>query len=200
MALKIKQIYPQTSAKTRKTWRTWLAKHHDKAQGVWLVYFKIGSGTASINYDEAVEEAICYGWIDSVVAKIDEASYKQLFSPRKAGSGWSRVNKQRIEKLVAQGLLAAPGLTKIEAAKRDGSWEKLDVIETLEVPPDLKKALAKNKAAKAYFETFPRSTKRAILEWIANAVKAETRAKRVEETAKLAAQNIRANQPKQVKL
>jgi uncharacterized protein YdeI (YjbR/CyaY-like superfamily) len=199
MALAIKKTYLQTSAKTRKAWRSWLAKHHDSAEGVWLVYYKIASGVASVNYDEAVEEAICYGWIDSVVAKIDEASYKQLFSPRKAGSGWSRVNKRRIEKLAALGLLAAPGLAKIEAAKQDGSWEKLDVIETLEVPPDLKKALAKDKAAKAYFEAFPRSTKRAILEWINSAVKPETRAKRVEETARLAAENIRANQPRQVK-
>jgi uncharacterized protein YdeI (YjbR/CyaY-like superfamily) len=199
MSLAIKKTYPQLTAKTRKAWRSWLAKHHDSAEGVWLVSFKLSSGIASVNYSDSVEEAICYGWIDSVKTKLDEASYQQLFTPRKAGSGWSRVNKLRIEKLQAQGLLAAPGLARIEAAKLDGSWGKLDAIELLEVPADLKKSLAKNKTAQAYFDAFPRSTKRAILEWISNAVKPETRAKRVQETAWLAADNIRANQPRQVK-
>jgi uncharacterized protein YdeI (YjbR/CyaY-like superfamily) len=112
MPLAIKKTYPQTTAKTRKAWRSWLAKHHDSAQGVWLVFFKINSGVASVNYDESVEEAICYGWIDSVKTTVDEVSYRLLFSPRKAGSGWSRVNKQRIERLEKLGLLAAPVLGK----------------------------------------------------------------------------------------
>lgn len=115
-------------------------------------------------------------------------------SPRKPGTGWSRPNKERIERLTAAGLIAPAGLAKIEAARKDGSWEALDAVEALEIPPDLEKAFAAYETAKPNFEAFPRSVKRAILEWISNAKKPETRAKRVEETARLAAENVRANQ------
>lgn len=116
------------------------------------------------------------------------------FAPRKPGTGWSKPNKERVEKLLQAGLIAPAGLAKIEAAKVDDSWSALDGVEALEIPPDLAEALAANPAAQQYFEAFPRSIKRGILEWIANAKKAETRARRVEETARLATENIRANQ------
>ena len=116
------------------------------------------------------------------------------FAPRKAITGWSRSNKQRVERLIAQGLMAPAGLAKIETARQDGSWTKLDGVEEIEIPPDLGKALGEYPDAQRYFDAFPRSVKRSILAWIATAKRAETRAKRVEETARLAAENRRANQ------
>jgi uncharacterized protein YdeI (YjbR/CyaY-like superfamily) len=116
------------------------------------------------------------------------------FAPRKPRTGWSAPNKQRVEALIADGRMAPAGLAKIEAAKQDGSWSALDAVEALEIPPDLKQALAANPAAQQYFDAFPRSAKRAILAWIANAKKPETRANRISETVRLAAENVRANQ------
>lgn len=115
-------------------------------------------------------------------------------APRQPGSGWSAVNKERVERLIAAGLMTPAGLAKIEAAKQDGSWNALDAIEALEIPPDLGAALESYPAARGYFEAFPRSVKRGILEWIANARRPETRARRIEETARLAQDNQRANQ------
>jgi uncharacterized protein YdeI (YjbR/CyaY-like superfamily) len=163
-----------------------------------VVFFKKGWGRpSSLTADEARDEALCFGWIDSVINALDGRRYKLLFSPRKPGSGWSRVNKKRIAELIAAGRMAPAGLAKIEAAKRDGSWTRLDQVETLTPPPDLKRALAANKQAQANFGAFPRSAARAILEWIANAKTPETRARRIDETVRLAAQNLRANQPRQ---
>jgi len=180
--------------KTRAEWREWLEHHHPRTEGVWLITYKKATGKPRIEYEEAVEEALCFGWIDSKANKLDDERSMLWMSPRKPGTGWSRPNKERIERLVAAGVIAPAGLAKIEAAKKDGSWEALDAVEALEIPPDLEKALAGYGAAKHNFEAFPRSVKRAILEWISNAKRPETRAKRVEETARLAAENRRANQ------
>jgi uncharacterized protein YdeI (YjbR/CyaY-like superfamily) len=159
-----------------------------------LVSYKKATGKARFDYDEAVEEALCFGWVDSKGNKLDDERSMLWFAPRQSGSGWSRPNKQRIERMIEAGLMMPTGLAKIEAAKRDGSWTALDAIEALEIPPDLDRALQVNPIADRYFQAFPRSVKRAILEWIANAKKPETRARRIEETARLAAQNLRANQ------
>ncbi len=183
--------------KTRSEWREWLINHHTQAEGIWLISFKKASGKPRIEYDDAVEEALCFGWVDSKPNKLDEERAMLWFAPRKAGTGWSKLNKSRVEKLITAGRMTPAGLAKIEAAKQDGSWNALDKIEALEIPPDLAKALAANKAAKNYFDEFPRSVKRAILEWIASAKKPETRAKRIEETVASAAKNIRANQWRQ---
>jgi uncharacterized protein YdeI (YjbR/CyaY-like superfamily) len=121
----------------------------------------------------------------------------QWYAPRKVGAGWSKINKARAEMMIEAGLMAPAGMEKIEAAKQDGSWDALDRVEAQGVPPDLAAALAANPIAQQYFDAFPRSVKRGILEWIANARKPETRAKRIEETARLAAENIRANQWRQ---
>lgn len=180
--------------KTRAEWREWLEQHHAQTTGVWLITYKKATGKPRIEYEEAVEEALCFGWIDSKGNKLDDERTMLWFTPRKPGTGWSRPNKERIERLTAAGQMAPAGLAKIEAAKKDGSWEKLDAVEALEVPPDLEKALASYEVAKQNFEAFPRSVKRAILEWISTAKKPETRTKRVEETARLAAENRRANQ------
>lgn len=179
---------------SRAEWRQWLQENHTRSEGVWLVSYKKSAAKPRLEYDESVEEALCFGWVDSKPNKLDEERTMLWFAPRKAGSGWSKPNKERVEKMLAAGLMAPAGLAKVEAAKQDGSWYALDRIEALEIPPDLAAALAADETTRQYFEAFPRSVKRGILEWIASAKKAETRARRVEETARLAAQNQRANQ------
>lgn len=183
-------IHPQTRAE----WRAWLEQNHTRAEGVWLISYKKATGESRFEYEEAVEEAVCFGWIDSKPNKLDEERSMLWFAPRKPGTGWSKINKQRVEKLIAAGLMAPAGLSRVESAKQDGSWSALDAIEALEIPPDLEQAPSRYEPAKQNFDAFPRSVKRGILEWIANARKPETRAKRVEETARLAAENQRANQ------
>jgi uncharacterized protein YdeI (YjbR/CyaY-like superfamily) len=144
-----------------------------------------------------VEEALCFGWIDSKPNKLDEERSTLWFAPRKPRTGWSKLNKERVERLIEQQLMMPSGLAKVEAAKQDGSWNALDAIEALEIPPDLEQTLIDHPEAKQNFDAFPRSAKRGILEWIASARKPETRAKRIAETAQLAAQNRRANQWRQ---
>ena len=180
--------------KNRVEWRAWLEQNHTRTQGVWLVSYKKGTGKPRFEYDESVEEALCFGWIDSKPNKLDQERSLLWFAPRKRGTGWSKLNKERVERLIEQGLMMPAGLTKVEAAKEDGSWNALDAIEALEIPPDLEEALIAYSEAKQNFEAFPRSAKRGILEWIVSAKKPETRAKRVTETAQMAAQNLRANQ------
>jgi uncharacterized protein YdeI (YjbR/CyaY-like superfamily) len=179
---------------TRVEWRAWLEKNHPRPEGVWLISFKKATGLQQFGYDEAVEEALCFGWVDSKPNKLDAERSMLWFAPRKAKSGWSKPNKLRVEKLIDAGLMMPTGLVKIEAAKQDGSWTALDAIEALEIPEDLGEALADNATAQEYFAAFPRSVKRGILEWIISAKKPETRAKRIVETVNLAAQNLRANQ------
>lgn len=179
---------------TRTEWRSWLLVNHQQADGIWLITYKKAAGKGMIDYSDAVEEALCFGWIDSKPNKLDRERTMLWFAPRKSKTGWSKLNKQRIERLMASGLMMPAGLAKIEAAQQDGSWSSLDAIEALEIPPDLTEALAAYAHATDNFAAFPRSAKRGILEWISTAKKAETRAKRIEETARLAEQNIRANQ------
>jgi len=179
---------------TRAEWRAWLEANHTRRDGVWLVTFKKDTGLPRVEYDEAVEEALCFGWVDSKANKLDEQRSLLWFAPRKPRTGWSKPNKERVERMLAAGLMAPAGLAKIEAAKADGSWSKLDAVEALEIPPDLAEALAAYPSAAANFDAFPRSARRGILEWIVNARKPETRAQRLAETARLASDNVRANQ------
>lgn len=183
-------VHPKSIA----AWREWLAANHTRETGIWLVTYKKASGIPDMSYAESVCEALCFGWVDSKGRALDEARTMLWFAPRKAGSGWSRPNKERVEQLMADGRMAPPGLAKIESAKADGSWTKLDAVEALEVPPDLEVAFGRHPGSRVNFEEFPRSAKRGILEWIVQAKTAPTRAKRIEETARLAAQKIRANQ------
>jgi uncharacterized protein YdeI (YjbR/CyaY-like superfamily) len=181
-------------AETRDEWRDWLEQNHATVSGVWLVTFKKNSGQPYFSYGESVEEALCFGWVDSVGGKVDELRSMLYFAPRKAKSGWAKPNKERIVRLLEAGLMQPAGLAKIEAAKLDGSWTLLDAVEALEVPYDLEKALKEFPNATANFAAFPKSARRGILEWIVQAKRPETRAKRIEETARLANENIRANQ------
>jgi uncharacterized protein YdeI (YjbR/CyaY-like superfamily) len=180
--------------KTRAEWRAWLAAHHQRDGGVWMISYKKATGKPFVAYDDAVEEALCFGWVDSKPNKLDDARSMLWFAPRKGGSGWSKPNKERVERMIAAGLMTAVGLAKVEAAKKDGTWTMLDSVESLEIPADLAKALKSFTAAAANFDAFPRSVKRGILEWILQAKKPETRAQRIDETARLAAENVRANQ------
>lgn len=184
---------PLFYAPDRQAWRAWLEEHHAAARGVWLVYYKKGSGRPRVAYADAVEEALCAGWIDSRPNALDEERSLQLFSPRKPGSPWSRLNKRRVEELTAARLTRPSGLAVVEAAKADGSWSAYDAIEDLIVPDDLASALAADSRAQANFDLFPPSSRKNILWWIASAKRPETRAKRVAETVRLAAENKRAN-------
>lgn len=178
----------------RAAWRAWLLEHHGRDGGAWLVTFKKASGKATIDYEAAVEEALAFGWIDSKPRKLDDERTMLWFAPRKAGSGWSRPNKERVARMQRAGLMHPSGQAKVDAAIADGSWAALDEVEALVVPPDLAQALARLPPAAAHFEAFPRSAKRGILEWIANAKRPETRAARIDETARRAQLNERANQ------
>ena len=175
-------------------WRAWLAEHHGRRDGVWLVTWRVGSGGPRITYEEAVEQALCFGWVDSRPRALDERRTMLWFAPRKPGSGWSRPNKQRVERLLAAGLMAPAGRAVVERAQADGSWALLDAVEDLVVPDDLAAALAAHPPAAASWDAFPRSVRRGILEWIVQAKRPGTRAERVRETAEKAQLGERANQ------
>ncbi|MCC7448184.1 MAG: YdeI/OmpD-associated family protein [Anaerolineae bacterium] len=180
-------------ARDRQEWRDWLAQNHATSPGVWLIYYKKESSQPHVEYADAVEEALCFGWIDSTARKLDDERYMQFFSPRKPKSVWSKPNKQRVERLIQQGLMTPVGLEKIEAAQQDGSWDALNAVDELIVPADLQAALDANESARVYFEAFSNSSRKMILWWIESAKRPETRAKRIAETVTLAAQNIKAN-------
>lgn len=182
---------------SRAEWRAWLEQNYTRTAGIWLISYKKASGKPRFEYDDAVEEALCFGWIDSKANKLDEERSMLWFAPRKPRTGWSKPNKERVERLIAAGQMTPAGLAKITAAQADGSWHALDAVERLEIPPDLAEALAGYPTATANFAAFPRSAKRGILEWISNAKTPATRTKRIAETARLAAENQRANQWRQ---
>ena len=178
----------------RADWRAWLAAHHGRDEGVWLVRYKKATGRPTLTTDDVVEEAIAFGWIDSVPKKLDAERSLLWVSPRQPGSHWSRLSKERAERMEAAGLVAPAGRAAVEAARADGSWSALDDVENLVVPDDLGAALDAHPPARRHWEAFPRSAKRGILEWILTAKRDATRGRRIEETARLAAQGKRANQ------
>ena len=176
---------------TRAAWRQWLAKNHDRSPGIWLVFDRKSSRPDRLAYADSVEEALCFGWIDSTVRSVDPAHYKQLFTPRKPKSGWSRINKERVERLIAEGLMTPAGMARIDQAKANGAWVALDEVEALIVPPDLSDALAADPAARTHFERFSPSARKAYLYWLNGAKRPETRARRLAEIVRLAAANRR---------
>ena len=185
--------YAQAQPASRAEWRQWLADHHASAPGVWLVYFKKASGQPSVSYPEAVEEALCFGWIDSLPRKLDAERSQLLFTPRQPKSGWSKANKERLVRLEAAGRLMPAGLAAIARARENGAWESLDAAEAGTVPADLATALAANAEAQGHFAAFSPSARKMILTWVLAAKRPETRAHRVAETVRLAARNKRAN-------
>lgn len=180
-------------ARSRKEWRKWLEKNSQTEKSVWLIFFNKQSKIKSVPYEEAVEESLCFGWIDSVKYKRDDESSYQYFSPRKLKSNWSKSNRDRVKKLTEAGLMTESGQKLIDHAKNSGTWEALVDIENAVIPGDLQKLFNKNKTAFKNFTAFSNSSKRIILEWILNAKRPETRAKRIEETVRSAAKNLKAH-------
>jgi uncharacterized protein YdeI (YjbR/CyaY-like superfamily) len=183
----------QVYAADRAAWRSWLeaCAGGDRRDGVWVVYDR---GPRGLTYEAIVEEALCFGWVDSQGRGLDEARTMLWVAPRKKGSGWARTNKARIERLTAEGRMMPAGTAAVERAKADGTWSLLDDVENLVEPPDLAVALDASPAARAVWDGFPRSAKRAILEWIVHAKRAATREARIAATVSEAAEGRRANE------
>lgn len=182
-------------AKDRAAWRAWLAENHAKEQSTWLHLYNKDADISSVSYSEAVDEALCFGWIDSTVRKYDAQSRVQFFSKRNPKSNWSALNKRKVADLIAQNLMTEAGLRMVEIAKEKGTWNALNDVENLVIPPDLQTALTENPTALAYFTAFSRSAKRGILEWLFNAKRPETRQKRIAEIVAKAVENKKANFP-----
>lgn len=186
----IEIFYP----KNRNAWRSWLSKNHDSKQSVWLIYYKKNSGKPTVKYSDAVDEALCFGWIDSKVKPIDEEKFMQFFCKRKPTGTWSKINKEKIQQLIEMGLMTKAGYEIIETAKANGSWTILDEVEALIIPADLEKEFKKWPGAKKYFLQISRTDKRNVLQWLVLAKKSETRQKRITEIAELAAQGLKPKQ------
>jgi uncharacterized protein YdeI (YjbR/CyaY-like superfamily) len=163
-----------------------LVENHDRQRGTWLVFHRKSTGRPALEYEESVEEALCFGWIDSLIKRIDDDSYCRKFTPREDGSGWSKANKKRVEKIVREGRMTAFGLAKVEAAKRSGRWETNPrPVVSLDVPKDLSGALARNRTAKAFFERLAPTYQKHFIGWIVTAKRPETRVKRLKESLAL---------------
>jgi len=181
-------------AKSREDWRKWLEENHQSVQSVWLIIYRKESGIPTVYYPEAVDEALCFGWIDSKGNKRDDKSYYQFFSKRNTKSNWSKASKDKVTNLIDEGRMTVAGQALIGIAKENGAWTALDEVEDIIIPNDMQMLFDVNKTALDNWGQFSRSSKRGILEWILNAKRPETRRKRIEETVKLAEMNVKANQ------
>ena len=181
-------------ARDRAAWRRWLRRHHDRGSGAWLAIAKKGGSVPAPGYEDAVLEALCFGWIDSTTRRLDDDRSLIWMAPRQPRSNWSASNKARVEVLLRDGLMQAPGLAAIELAKANGSWEAYERSDRLEIPKELAAAFRKHPGSRKHWNAFPPSVRKQILWWINSAKRDETRTKRVTETASLAARNERANQ------
>ncbi|HMS66536.1 MAG TPA: YdeI/OmpD-associated family protein [Saprospiraceae bacterium] len=190
MEQELETFYP----KNRQEWRAWLEENHDKKQNIWLIYYKQKSKIPTVSYSDAVDEALCFGWIDSKAKSIDEVKFMQFFSRRKEKSVWSKINKEKIESLINSGLMAPAGFAIIEKAKANGSWTILDEVEALIIPPDLEEAFSQKLNAKTYFQSLSRTDQRNILQWLVLAKRPETRQKRIDEIVDLAEQGQKPKQ------
>ena len=180
-------------ALSRADWRAWLEAHHGRDAGVWLVRYKRGAGP-TLTWGDVVEEAVAFGWIDSVPRKVDAERTALWVSPRRPGSRWSKLSKDRAQRMIDGGRMTPAGQRAIDAAQADGTWTALDDVDALVVPPDLADALRQRPPARTEWDGFPPSARRGILEWVLTAKRDATRARRIEETARLAALGRRANQ------
>ena len=185
------EAFERVEVRSRGEWRGWLAANHRRRESIWLVRFK-AHHPDYLPYDDAVEEALCFGWVDSVPRKLDADRSMTLMSPRKPGSAWSAINKRRIAAMEASGSMAAPGRAAVEAAKANGMWTFLDDVERLEVPADLATAFEAVPGSRAAWDAFPPSARRGMLSWIKQAKTAATRAKRIGRTAECASRGERA--------
>jgi uncharacterized protein YdeI (YjbR/CyaY-like superfamily) len=188
--LEIELFYP----KTKQQWRKWLAENHSRKDAVWLIFYNKKSTKPTISWSDAVDEALCFGWIDSKAETLNVESHRHYFCKRKPNSTWSKINKQKIETLTAKGLMTKAGFDVIERAKQNGSWTILDEVEELIIPSELEKAFENFENSKDYFTSLSKSKKKVLLQWIALAKTNATKQKRIFEIAKNASQK---QQPKQ---
>ena len=179
---------PRLEPRTRAAWRRWLAAHHAESSGIWLVQPKKASGLPGPTYEESVEEALCFGWIDSRTRPLDEQRRLQWYCPRRPGSLWSARNKARVARLRETGLMAPAGLAKVEAAQADGSWEILDRVDALEMPADLAAGLRAVPGAEAGFSALAVSMRKPLLYWVLSAKRPQTRAGRIAAVVEAAAE------------
>ena len=171
----------------KNDWRKWLELNHDKKESVWLIFYKKHTPDHNLNWSESVDQALCFGWIDSTARPIDDEKYRQYFSKRKAKSNWSKINKEKVKTLINQGLMREAGYKSIEVAKENGSWTFLDEVEALVIPDDLKAALAD-------YDGLSSSAKKILLYWVASAKRKETRQKRISDIAENASQGLKPKQ------
>jgi uncharacterized protein YdeI (YjbR/CyaY-like superfamily) len=179
---------------SQQEWRKWLKQYHQTQEYVWLVLYKKQSNRPSIDWSAAVDEALCFGWIDGKRKSLDDEKFIQFFSQRKPKGTWSKINKEKVKRLIADGRMTKAGLASIERAKKNGSWIILDDVEEYKVPPDLAKAFKSKPGSKTAFLSFSKSSQKAILQWLVLAKKPETRQKRIDEIANLAVQNLKPKQ------
>lgn len=174
----------------RCDWRAWLEKNHDAAKEVWLIYYKKHAGKPGISYEASVEEALCFGWVDSIIKRLDGDRCVRKFTLRKGASAWSESNKKRAEKMIREGRMTEVGMAKIVEARERGEWSRVrEVSKELVVPSFIQKALAKNEKAHAFFDALADSYKRQIVSWVSSAKKEETKARRLTEVISLLEKN-----------
>jgi uncharacterized protein YdeI (YjbR/CyaY-like superfamily) len=171
--------YPRVQPKSRKEWRAWLHRHHASSKGIWLVIAKKHSNLPTVAYNDAVEEALCFGWIDGLMNPVDGTFYMQLFTPRKPKSAWASSNKKRVEQLIAAGLMTDAGMKLVELAKKTGTWNALDAVDAMTIPDDFLRALKRKAGAKKGFDAYPPGLKKQCLYHLNDAKRPETRARRI---------------------
>ncbi len=179
---------------SRPEWRQWLTENHRTKQSVWLIYYSRQSDVPTVTYQEAVDEALCFGWIDSTKKSLGNGAAMQFFCQRKPKSVWSRINKGKIQRLISDNLLMPAGYESISKAKQNGSWTILDEVEELKIPEDLAEALTTQPGAEEYFLKLSKSVKKGMLQWLVLAKRPDTRQKRIAEIAELAAQQLKPKQ------
>jgi len=178
----------------KNDWRKWLELNHNKKEAIWLIFYKKKSPIYNLSWSESVDEALCFGWIDSVKRTIDTEKYKQYFSKRKVKSNWSKINKDKVKILIEQGLMEEEGYKSIKIAKENGSWTILDEVEALVIPEDLKEEFAKYKGSMEYFDSLSKSVKKILLDWVVSAKRKETKQKRILEIVENASKNLKPKQ------
>jgi len=179
---------------SQKEWRQWLKKNHNSKESVWLILYKKESDRPVISWSGAVDEALCFGWVDSKRKPLDKEKFKQFFSKRKPKGTWSRINKEKVRQLIDSGLMSKAGFECIENAKQNGSWAILDEVEDLKIPRDLAKEFKTQPGSKDYFLSLSKSVRKSMLQWLVLAKRPETRKKRIDEIAELAAQKQKPKQ------
>lgn len=181
----MREVYVQN----RDEWRNWLSENYNKESGIWLIFYKKETGRATLEYEDAIEEALCFGWIDSIIKKLDDQRYARKFTPRKEDSRWSNSNKNRVQNMIEQNRMTPLGMAKIEAAKKSGLWDKPDRPQiSFEIPEILNNALAKNKRAKEFFDQLAPTYQKQYIGWIQIAKQQKTKQQRVKESIHLLTQ------------